>query len=162
MHDPEHTPHGPTEISDIFTHKLTIQRLTGLAAFVFKGRSFKTVRAQDVAHQFYRLEKVVDLAIAIFAAPGIVLDPAKEMFVSTAVRLGCNYAIFDAIDIARLFVAYGLLCPRDGRKIISGRCSCGYSPRKRLLNLFQKDALEALERAQQTRKIVRYHRIASG
>lgn len=56
LHDPNETPHGPTEIADIFTHKLRIQKLTGMAAFILKGRSFRTVRAQDVAHQIYRLE----------------------------------------------------------------------------------------------------------
>jgi superfamily II DNA or RNA helicase len=152
LHDPNETPHGPAEIADIFTHKLSIQKLTGMAAFILKGRSFKTVRPQHVSHQIYRLEKIAGLAIAIFAAPGTILDSAKENFVSTAVRLGCNYAIFDAVDLARLFVAYGFLCPRDARKIISGRCTCGYSPAKRLLNVFQKDALEALRNAHSKRQ----------
>jgi superfamily II DNA or RNA helicase len=152
LHDPNETPHGPAEIADIFTHKLSIQKLTGTAAFILKGRSFKTVRPQHVAHQIYRLEKVADLAIAVFAAPGIILDVAKEHFVSTALRIGCNYSIFDAVDLARLFVAYGLLCPRDGRKIISGRCNCGYSPSKRLLNIFQRDALQALDTAHSHRQ----------
>jgi superfamily II DNA or RNA helicase len=147
LHDPNETPHGPAEIADIFTHKLSIQRLTGMAAFILKGKSFKTVRPHDVAHQIYRLEKIAGLAIAVFAAPGTILDGAKEQFVSTALRIGCNYAIFDANDLARLFVAYGFLCPRDGRKIVSGRCSCGYSPTKRILNVFQLDALEALKSA---------------
>lgn len=147
LHDPNETPHGPAEIADIFTHKLSIRKLTGMAAFVLKGRSFKTVRPQDVAHQIYRLEKIAGLAIAVFAAPGTILDGAKEHFVSTALRLGCNYSIFDAIDLARLFVAYGFFCPRDARKIIAGRCVCGYSPSKRLLNIFQKDALDALREA---------------
>ena len=152
LHDPNETSDSPTEAADIFTHKLRIQKLAGLTAFILKGRTFQRVRSQDVAHQIYQLEKIAGLGIAIFAASGIILDPAKEMFVSTALRLGCNFAIFDAIDLARLFVAYGLLCPRDGRKIVSGRCQCGYSPRNRLLNLFQKDALETLDLAHQQRK----------
>ena len=152
LHDPNETPHGPAEIADIFTHKLSIQKLTGMAAFILKGRAFPTVRPKDVAHQIYRLEKITGLAIAIFAAPGTILDGAKEQFVSTALRLGCNYAILDAVDLGRLFVAYGFLCPRDARKVISGRCSCGYSPAKRLLNIFQKDALEALARAHSRRE----------
>jgi Type III restriction enzyme, res subunit len=147
LHDPNETPHGPAEIADIFTHKLSIRKLKGIAAFILKGRSFKTVRPKDVAHQIYRLEKISGLAVGIFAASGTILDAAKEQFVSTALRLGINFAIFDAHDLARLFVAYGFLCPRDGRKIISGRCICGYSPRKRLLNLFQQDALENLRKA---------------
>lgn len=152
LHDPNETPHGPAEIADIFTHKLSIQKLTGMAAFILKGRSFPTVKPRHVAHQIYRLEKIAGLAIAVFAAPGIVLDSAKEQFVSTALRLGCNYSIFDAIDLARLFVAYGFLCPRDARKIISGRCVCGYSPSKRVLNIFQNDALGALARAHSRRE----------
>jgi superfamily II DNA or RNA helicase len=144
LHDPNETPHGPAEIADIFTHKLTIQKLTGMAAFILKGRSFKTVRPRDVAHQIYRLEKIAGLAIAVFAAPGTILDAAKEQFVGTALRLRCNYSIFDAVDLSRLFVAYGFLCPRDARKVISGRCTCGYSPSNRLLNIFQRDALKAL------------------
>jgi len=152
LHDPNETPHGPAEIADIFTHRLSIHKLTGLAAFILKGRSFKTIKPHHVAHQIYRLEKIAGLAIAIFAAPGTILDGAKEHFVSTALRLGCNHSIFDANDLARLFVAYGFLCPRDGRKIISGRCSCGYSPQKRLLNVFQKDALKALDTARSLRQ----------
>jgi len=164
-HDPNETPHGPAEIADIFTHpslldfgddvaaaKVSIQKLTGMAAFILKGRSFETVKPRDVAHQIYRLEKITGLAIAVFAASGTVLDAAKEQFVSTALRLGCNYSIFDAVDLARLFVAYGFLCPRDARKIISGRCACGYSPTNRLLNIFQKDALGALGHAHTSRE----------
>lgn len=123
-----------------------------MAAFILKGRSFPTVRPKDVSHQIYRLKKIGGLAIAIFAAPGTILDAAKEEFVSTALGLGCNYAIFDAVDLARLFVAYGILCPRDARKVVSGRCICGYSPTKRLLNIFQKDALEALKSAHARRQ----------
>lgn len=152
LHDPNETPHGPAEIADIFTHKLSIQKLSGMAAFILKGRSFRTVRPQDVAHQIYRLEKITGLAIAVFAAPGTILDAAKEHFVSTALRLRCNYSIFDACDLARLFVAYGFLCPRDGRKIVSGRCTCGYSPSKRLLNIFQKHALKELADAHSRRQ----------
>jgi superfamily II DNA or RNA helicase len=152
LHDPNETPHGPAEIADIFTHKLSIQKLAGMAAFILKGRSFKTVRPQHVAHQIYRLEKISGLAIAIFAAPGTILDGAKEHFVSTALRLRCNYSIFDAMDLARLFVAYGFFCPRDARKIVFGRCICGYSPIKRLLNVFQKDTLAALQTAHSKRE----------
>src|SRR5262249_23495728 len=56
----------------------------------------------------------------------------------------CQYAIFDAVDLSRLLIAYGFLCPKDANKTVSGRCSCGYSPKRRLLNLFQKDSLKAL------------------
>ena len=147
LHDPNDTPHGPAELVDVLTHKVLVQREGGLAAFIIKGRSFPTVRPKDVAHQIYRLEKIADLRFAVFAAPGNILDMAKEHFCATSARLGCRYAIFDAIDISRLLIAYGFICPRDAKKIVSGRCSCGYSPQKRLLNLFQKDSLSELQKS---------------
>lgn len=149
LHDPNETPHGPAELVDILTHKVTIQRVTGLAAFILKGRSFPTVRPAHVSHQIYRLKKIVDLRVAVLAAPGVILDPAKEQFCATARELNCKYAILDAIDLSRLLIAYGFICPRDARKIVSGRCSCGYSPKHRLLNLFQKDSLRALRESHQ-------------
>jgi superfamily II DNA or RNA helicase len=147
LHDPNDTPHGPAEIADILTHRVSVGQETGLAAFILKGRSFSTVRPKDVGHQIYRLEKIVDLRFSIFAAPGIILDAAKEQFCATSARLGCKYAIFDAIDISRLLIAYGFICPRDARKIVSGRCSCGYSPKIRFHNLFQKDSLSELDKS---------------
>jgi hypothetical protein len=145
LHDPNETPHGPAELVDILTHKMTLGSMVGLAAFILKGRAFPTVRPKDVSHQIYRLEKINELKTAILAAPGNILDGAKEQFCATAARLHCAYAIFDAIDLARLLVAYGFLCPRDARKVVSGRCACGYSPKNRLLNLFQKDSLASLQ-----------------
>jgi superfamily II DNA or RNA helicase len=152
LYDSNETPHGPAELVDILTHKLIIDGVKGMAAFILKGRSFPTVRPKDVSHQIYRLEKIADLKIAILASPGTILDSAKEQFCSTAIRLGCQYSIFDAIDLSRLLIAYGFICPRDAKKIVSGRCTCGYSPSKRLLNLFQKDSLAALSRAHTRRE----------
>src|SRR5258706_12187576 len=147
LFDTNDTPHGPVEIVDILTHKVTVSRETGLAAFILKGKSFPTVRHHQVAHQIYRLEKISGLRFAVFGAAGNVLDPAKEQFCATAERLGCLYAILDAMDLARLFVAYGFLCPRDGKKIVAGRCTCGYSPRRRIFNVLQKESLRALDAA---------------
>src|SRR5262245_11296050 len=140
------TPHGPAEIADILTHKVTVKKTSGIAAFILKGKSFPTVRPQHVSHQIYRLEKIAALDFAVFATSGIVLESAKEQFCGTCNRLGCQYAIFDAVDLARLFVAYGFLCPRGARKIVAGRCKCGYSPKTRILNIFQKESLEELDR----------------
>lgn len=148
LNDSNETPHGPAEIADILTHKLTLDQEVGLAAFVLKGKSFSTVRAKDVSHQFYRLSKVDGLRFAIFAASGNVLDSAREEFCSTAQRLSCKYAILDATDLARLFIAFGFFCPRDAQKIVAGRCAaCGYSPQKRILNVLQQESLKALSSA---------------
>jgi len=147
LFDINDTPHGPAELVDIFTHRISVGGINGMAGLIIKGKSFKKVKPSDVSHQIYRLEKIDGLKYAIFAASGIILDAAKEQFCSTAERIGCKYAIFDTVDIARLLIAYGFFCPRDFRRISAGRCKCGYSPKKRILNVFQDESLKALERA---------------
>jgi superfamily II DNA or RNA helicase len=145
--DPGNTPHGPVEIADILTHTVTVRREKGLAAFILKGKSFPTVRSKDVSHQIYRLEKIAGLRFAVLASAGTILDPAKEEFCSTAERLQCAYTIMNVVDLARLFVAYGFLCPRDGHRIAAGRCRCGYSPAHRILNVLQLECLRSLDEA---------------
>jgi len=147
LNDTSPTPHGPDEIVDIFTHQVVANGQNGMAAFILKGKSFPTVRPSDVSHQIYRLKKIEGLKFAIFAAPGTILDAAKEQFVATCEEIKCFYSIFNAEDLARLFVAHGFLCPRDASRISAGRCKCGYSPKKRILNLFQKEALDGLSTA---------------
>ncbi len=145
--DEAQTPHGPAEIADIFTHTLKLDGRSGMAAFILKGKSFPTIRPVDVSHQIYRLTKIDGLSFAVFAAAGVILDAAKEQFCSTCEQQGISYAIVNAEDLARLFVANGFFCPRDGSRISSGRCNCGYSPSKRFPNLLQQDALKNLKRA---------------
>jgi len=147
LSDQNETPHGPAEVVDILTHKVSYNGTHGLAGFILKGKSFPTVRPKNVSHQIYRLEKIVGLKYAFLGVTGILLDQAQEQFVSTAERLGCTYCILDAADLARMFVAYGFFCPRDGNRIAAGRCSCGYSPKKRLLNILQKQSLDELSHA---------------
>lgn len=146
------TPHGPAEIADILTHRVVLNGSNGLAAFVLKGRSFATVRPKDVSHQIYRLEKIDGLHFAAFGATGVVLDSVKEQFASTCVRLNIAYAFLDADDFARLFFAYGFLCPNDGSRIVGGRCHCGYAPGHSVLNILQTDALAELNRAHQLKQ----------
>jgi superfamily II DNA or RNA helicase len=138
------TPHGPAEIVDILTHKLAYRGAPTLSAFILKGRSFPTVRPKDISHQIYRLEKISGLGIAVLGYTGVILDAAKEQFCSTAERLGCGQLVLDAVEIARLLVAYGFLCPRDAHRIAAGRCRCGYSPAHRILNVLQDEALREL------------------
>ena len=141
------TPHGPAEIVDVLTHKLTLNRKSGVAAFILKGKSFPKVRPPHVSHQIYRLEKIADLAYAVLAATGVILDQAKEQFISTAARVCEAYCLLDAHDLGRLLIGFGFLCPRDGRRISAGRCTCGYSPKKRILNVLQKETLKELATA---------------
>jgi superfamily II DNA or RNA helicase len=145
LFDTNRTPHGPAEIVDILTHKLSVRGNDGLGAFILKGKSFPTVRPAHVAHQIFRLERIPDLRFAVFAASGNVLDEVKEQFVSTAKRLRSDYCILDAHDLARLFVGFGFICPRDGHRIRGGRCSCGYSPTTRTSNVLQIEAVRELD-----------------
>lgn len=147
LFDTNNTPHGPSEIVDILTHKVSVRGREGLAAFILKGRSFPMVRPAHVAHQIFRLERIPGLSFAVFAASGNVMDEVKEQFVSTAVRLGADYCFLDRHDLARLFIAFGQICPRDGEKIRGGRCSCGYTPANRTSNVLQQAALEELNAA---------------
>jgi superfamily II DNA or RNA helicase len=144
LFDTNRTPHGPAEIVDILTHKLTVRGHQGLAAFILKGRSFPTVRPSHVSHQIIRLERIVGLNFAFFGASGNVLDESRQIFISTAERLKLNYCLLDANDLARLFVAFGYICPRDGGKIKGGRCNCGYKPSNRTSNILQQDAFTEL------------------
>jgi superfamily II DNA or RNA helicase len=150
--DIESTPHGPAELVDIYTHRLCLRGEYGMGAFILKGKSFSTVRPADVAHQIYRLKKIDGLSFAVLASPGIILDPAKEQFCATCQEERLRYSIFSTLELARLFVAYGFICPRDGNLISAGRCRCGYSPQNRILNLLQREALEGLQAAHAARK----------
>ena len=142
--DINETPHGPAEIVDIFTHKITLNGNSKLAAFIIKGKSFKTIKARDVSHQIYRLKKITGLDLAIFAHTGNLLDQPKEEFITTAKEIGCDYTFLDPMDLSRLFVSEGFICPRDGRIISQLSCTCGYSPKRKELNVFQKEALKEL------------------
>lgn len=144
LFDTNNTPHGPSEIVDILTHKVTVKGREGLAAFILKGRSFATVRPADVAHQILRLDRIDGLDFAFLVASGNVLDEAKEHFLTTARRLGTEYCFMDCHDLARIFIAYGYICPRDGERIRGGRCSCGFSPANRTSNILQQAALYEL------------------
>ncbi|WP_290781162.1 DEAD/DEAH box helicase family protein [Hoeflea sp.] len=145
LHDTNETPHGPSEIVDILTHKMTIGGEVGNAAFILKGKSFPTVRPKHVSHQIFRLERLKDLKTAVLAASGNILDEVKEEFISTASRLDLQYLILDAYDLARIFVSYGYLCPRDGKKIKGGKCDCGYTPKNRTSNILQQEANQQLK-----------------
>ena len=151
LDDTNHTPHGPSEIVDIFSHKMTVRGQEGVSAFILKGKSFPTVRPAHVSHQILRLHRINDLAFAVLAASGNILDEVKEAFLTTVASIGCDYCFMDAADLARLFVAFGHLCLRDGNRLVGGRCSCGYTPNARTSNLLQIEALRELAASHEMR-----------
>ena len=145
--DPNRTPHGPVEIADILTHQLSYRNEIGVAGFILKGRSFSTIRPADISHQIFRLRKITDLKYAILGYVGNLLDEAREEFIHTAEDLQVDYTIIDVIDFARLAIVEGIICPRDGNRIINGSCRCGYRVQGERLNFLQKDALKSLDTA---------------
>jgi hypothetical protein len=147
LNDTNSTPHGPSEIVDVLTHKLTVDGEERLAAFIIKGKSFPTVRPVHVSHQIFRLNRISDLAVAAFVSTGNVLDEVKEEFLHVATAIGCDYFFLDAHNLARIFVGYGYLCPRDGRRVLKGRCQCGYTPTTHPSNILQEEALRCLSDA---------------
>jgi len=50
----------------------------------------------------------------VFGALGNVQDDAQRDFVQIAIDAGCDYLLIDAQDLARLFIAYEKVCPKDG------------------------------------------------
>jgi superfamily II DNA or RNA helicase len=138
------TPHGPAEIVDILTTKISYDNKESYAALILKGKSFKTVKAKDISHQIYRLRKIAGLEIAILAYTNNILDQPQEEFVSTCKDIGIDYAIWNNFDIARILTSEGFICPKDGNKIDGNICECGYDPRKEELNIFQEEALKQL------------------
>lgn len=127
LFDPNSTPHGPTEIADILTGRVTMGGRPTTAAFVLKGRSFQRVRSTDVAHQFIRLRQVPGVGVWGFVAVGDIQDGARRDFVQTAMDAGVDYLTIDAHDVARLLIAYEKLCPQDGSWYSeNGICELGH------------------------------------
>lgn len=144
LSDTNRTPHGPSEIVDILTHKVSVKGLSGMAGFILKGRSFSTVRPKDVSHQIFRLKRIQGLSFSFFIASGNVLDDVKEEFIEYSNSLNIDYCFLDRNDLARLFVAFGYICPRDGLIIQGRKCACGYSPKTKTSNILQLAALKSL------------------
>jgi|GEM_PF-2533663 len=126
INDFNETPHNSAEIADILTHTISAYHDTGLTAIVIKGKSFKQLTPSDTAYQFLKLNRIRGLKYAILAYVGSRLDEVIEQLGYIKDALGCKYSVFDAVDLARLFIAYGLICPNDGNVLIDAKCECGY------------------------------------
>ena len=125
--DPTETPHGPTEIADILSTKVRVRGTPSLAAFVVKGKSFVKVRSEHIVHQVIRLRQLPGLALMVLVAVGHIQDNAQRDFIQMARDAECDYLIVDAIDCARLLVAYEKICPTDGTPYgPEGVCSRGH------------------------------------
>lgn len=111
---PDITPHGPTELEDIFQVSVTVNGKPRVAAFIIKGKSFQKVTSKQIGNQILRLQDVPDLGMAVLCAVGHIHDDAKKYFIQTATSKGSDYLVMDAAATARLFIAYEKICPKDG------------------------------------------------
>ena len=126
--DPTETPHGPTEIADILTTKVRVRGERRLAAFVVKGRSFAKVRPEHIAHQIIRLRQLPNLGVMALVAVGHIQDSVQRDFLQVAMDASCDYLIIEALDCARLLLAYEKICPADGTPYgPDGTCRRGHN-----------------------------------
>ena len=170
--DKTETPHGPTEVVDILTTHVHKKGEPCLAAFINKGKSLKKVTAKETAHQISRLKEIPKLDLAIFLAVGDIQDDAKKLFLRTVDEIGADYLIVDAVDIARLFISYQKICPKDGYSYIQGKCSKCHAqadePIEITIKLYKKPNYISLQRDEQTQSpylfeydIVKQHDVSS-
>ncbi len=149
--DTTETPHGSTEIADIFTTHVTYSGRPHLAAFVNKGRSTPRVRSRDVAHQVVRLGRVPRIDLMGLLAVGDIQDDIKADLLQVSGDAGSKYVIVDARDVARLFIAYQKVCPKDGTPFTGDQCAqCGTSadePVELTIKLYESLRHEFLSRS---------------
>jgi len=127
IHDYNETPHGPTEIADILTTNLHVHGEKKVTGIVLKGKSFTKVSSKDVTHQIQRIKYIPDIGLMILCVVGDIQDDAQRDFIDIAKSAGSAYLIIDAIDCARLLIAYGEVCHHDGLPFdADGRCSNGH------------------------------------
>lgn len=129
----DQTPHGPTEIADIISTRVTVGGTPTHTAFILKGKSFKKVKVKDVAHQITRLRKLEGLELAVLMAVGDIQDDVYDEFIHQAQKLSCDYLVITKFDLARLLIAYDRICGEDGLPFEDGECSNGHSQRKELV-----------------------------
>ena len=125
----DQTPHGPTEIADIISTRVTVGGRPTYTAFILKGKSYEKVRARDVAHQITRLRRLEGLELAVFAAVGDIQDDVYDEFIHQARELGCDYLVATKLDLARLLIAYGKICGQDGLPFEDDMCPNGHPQR---------------------------------
>jgi hypothetical protein len=112
--DQNKTPHGPTESADILTTFLHYKNQKVFSAFVLKGKATKPVKRKNTSQQFFDLMEIKNLGLIVLVACWDISDDIQKDFSQTACNIKCNYLIIDNIDIARLFIAYGKICPEEG------------------------------------------------
>lgn len=136
------TPHSSTERADILTTHVTYRGNARLTAFVNKGRATQSVTLNKISGQIYKARTIPQVELLVLLAVGNIQDEASANFVQSATDAGSDFMIVNATDVARLFIAYHKLCPKDGVPYIDGKCSqCGIpedQPIEIILKVYEK------------------------
>ncbi len=113
------------------TTHIEVEHRPVFAAFVNKGKSTPKVLASKVSHQISRLGRFPNIDVIVLLAVGEIYDDVKVDLLQTAGLIDADYLIVDVLDVARLFIAYQFVCPKDGNPFIDGKCPvCGGSAEK--------------------------------
>lgn len=126
LHQPYMTAHTPAEIADILTTTVSVNEKPRLMAFINKGKACKRITGKDVAHQFLKAVTIPGLEVIVFLATGVITDEAFRDFTHVATQSGCDFLVINTLDVARIFISYGKICPNDGKPLDAYRCSCGF------------------------------------
>ena len=148
--DTTQTPHGSMEVADILTTHVTYGNRPRLAAFVNKGRSTPQVRLSNVGHQVLRLGSIPNIDLMVLLAVGDIQDDIKASLLQLSQHVDSDCMIVDARDVARLFIAYQKVCPKDGTPFVDGHCpTCGATveePVELTIKLYEDYRWELLSR----------------
>jgi hypothetical protein len=124
--DVTETPHGPTEMVDIFTPHLTHNGKAQLAVFINKGKGFPRVTSEHVARQILKARRIPAVNLFVLLTVGNIYDDARTDLIMVANDAQANFMFVDAQDVARLLIIYRKICPEDGNPYIDGKCrKCG-------------------------------------
>lgn len=147
--DSNETPHGSTEIADILTCQLSSSGKDFLGAFVNKGKAFPKVRSKDVAHQLMRLSQIPSINMIVLLASGNIMDDAIRDLETVAAAMQAGSLVVDAVDLVRLFIVHGKICPHDAAIFDNNACPrCGHEASKPLqvtFNIFEEPWFEVLK-----------------
>jgi len=125
---PDYTPHGPMEIVDIYTHHVHINGKSQTTGFILKGKALQKVTSEKIAYQFLKIPANGAFVFTILACVGVIYDDAKTDFYETIKYKNSIPLILDAHDLARLFIAYNLICKICGNPFeTNGICLKGHN-----------------------------------
>lgn len=121
------TAHGPMEIADCISSRITVNGEPRLAALILKGRSAPKPTSRQVGHQVLRLLSFPEIQLVCLLAVGDIQDDLKRDMITVAAQFGADYLVASGMDIARLLIASNYICADDGSAFEGGRCSQGHA-----------------------------------